>query len=83
MSELKKVEVIVSTDKEGKTTPYRIRLVAEDGELVVIPIISILFAEEIRKESTIKYRIKCQVQERERIMDLFFSKVNMQWHLKI
>jgi len=80
---LKKVEIIAYTSKEGKMNPSRIRLTAEDGELMVIPIVSVLFAEEIRKESTIKYRIKCQVQERERIMDLFFSKVNMEWHLKI
>lgn len=77
------IEVIASTNKEGKTTPHRIRLTSEEGEYLVVPIISILYSEEVKRENLIKYRIRCVVWEKERYYDLYFNKVNMKWFLKV
>ena len=79
--QLKQIEVITSTNIEGKMRPHKFRLQAEDESLVVVPIMGIIYMEEDKKEKRIKYRVKCVIQNKERICDLFFYKSEMKWYV--
>lgn len=75
--------MITIHNKDNTITPYRFRLVAEDESLIVVNVDRVLFSEADRKGEIIKYRCECIIQDRKRIVDIYFKKMDMKWYLKV
>lgn len=76
-------EVIVSYDSNGNIRPYRMRFQAEDQSLIVVKIDRILFADDNKRDGIVKYRCECVINSIKRIVDIYFNKALMKWHVSI
>lgn len=76
-------EVIVSYDLNGNILPYKIRVQDENQSLIAFKIDRVLFVDEDKRESVLKYRCELTLQERKKYADLFFHKLTMKWKLKM
>lgn len=79
---MKEVEVIATFLKDGTIKPFRFRLI-EDDSFIVINISRILYFDVDRKNEYIKYKCECVVQNKMRIIDVFFYKNKFTWYVKI
>ena len=80
---MKDIEMIASFDDKGIPHPYRFRMQVEDESLLVVKIDKILFAEENKRDSIIKYRCECVIQKRKRAGDIYYYKNDMKWYLSM
>lgn len=80
---MKQIEMLVTFDDKGVSHPFRFRLESEDESLVVVNIDKILFQEENKRDSIIKYRCECVIQDRKRPVDIYYYKNDMKWYLSI
>ena len=76
-------EVIVGYDTKGNMRPCRIRFQAEDQSLIVVKIDRILFTDDNKRDGIIKYRCECVINSVKHIIDVYFNKTLMKWHLSI
>lgn len=80
---MQEIEMIATFIPGKLPKPYRFRVKIEDESLLAITIDKILFAEEDRKQKSIEYRCECIIQDRKKIVDIFFMKTSMKWFLKL
>ena len=80
---MKQIEMLVTFDDEGVPKPFRFRLAAEDESLLVVNIDKILFQEENKRDSIIKYKCVCVIQDRKRTVDIYYYKNNLKWYLSM
>lgn len=80
---MKQIEMIVTFNDKGIPRPFRFRLESEDESLLVININKILFQEENKRDSIIKYKCECVIQDRKRTVDIYYYKNDMKWFLSM
>lgn len=80
---MKEIEMLVNFDDKGILHPFRFRLAAEDESLLVVNIDKVLFMEENKRDSIIKYRCECVIQETKRTVHIYYYKLDMKWYLSM
>lgn len=80
---MKEIEMIASFNDKGTPSPFRFRLETEDESLLVVNIDKILFMEENKRDSIIKYRCSCVINEVKKTVDIFYNKLEMKWYFKM
>lgn len=72
---------MIATFKNGKITPYRLRLENENGDLQVIQIRHVKYQEEYKREKKIKFCVKAAVNGVDRELLLWFHIQTCNWYL--